>query len=118
MITRADLWWLDGLKVGDRLVIQPYWNETAKSEKLFGPLEVVAIRRNCRSQSGTLVSVKAEGQNFPTCLDAAWFIGPSEAKRRLSEDGWWRSEKHENEKRTEPQAGQVQAPNSRKRSRR
>lgn len=114
MITLADLWWLDGLKVGDRLEVQPYWNETTRIGQLHGPLEVVAIRRTGRSQSGALISVKAEGHAEPTCLDAAWFIGPTDAKKRLSEDGWWRSEKPENEKRTEPQVGPLQTPNTRK----
>ena len=103
MITQADLWWLPGLNVGDRLEIQPYWNETTRSEQMHGPLEVVAIRRNVRCQSGTLVSVRPEGRDYSTCLDAAWFIGPHEAKKMKGEDGWWRTEKPENEKPTQHQ---------------
>lgn len=95
MITLADLWWLDGLKVGDRLVIQPYWNESTRTEQLHGPLEVVAVRRTGRSQSGALISVKAEGHVYPTCLDAAWFIGPHGNGKIKGEDGWWRRERIE-----------------------
>lgn len=102
MMTKQDLWWLDSLKVGDKLEIQPYWNESTKSGQLHGPLEVVAIRRTGRSQSGALVSVKAEGHDYPTCLDAAWFIGPTGATKWLDEDGWWKTKPNENEKRTKP----------------
>ena len=104
MITRQDLWWLDGLQPGDRIEVQPYWNETTKTEKLIGPLEVVAIRRTARSQSGALVSVREEGKEFATCLDAAWFVGPSGAQRTLGADGWWRCNRNGNENRTEPKS--------------
>lgn len=95
MITRQDLWWLDELKPGDRIEVQPYWNETTKTEKLIGPLEVVSIGRTSRSQSGALVSVREEGKEFSICLDAAWFIGPYGCRKVQGEDGWWRSERNE-----------------------
>lgn len=95
MITKEDLWWLETVKVGDRLEIQPYWNESTRTGQLHGPLEVVAVRRTGRSQSGVLISVKAEGHAEPTCLDAAWFIGPYGNRKFKEEDGWWRSERNE-----------------------
>lgn len=91
MITKEDLWWLETVKVGDRLEVQPYWNESTRTEQLHGPLEVVAVRRTGRSQSGALISVKEEGHAGPTCLDAAWFIGPHGNRKFKGDDEWWRS---------------------------
>ena len=77
------------MKVGDRLEIQPLWNESARTDKLIGPLEVVAIRHTSRSQSGCLISVRQQGDEYPRCLDAAWFIGPLGLPKEKREDGWW-----------------------------
>ena len=89
MITKEDLWWLPSLKLGDRLEVQPYWNETSRSDKLIGPLEVVAIRRADRVQAGFLISVRPEGSEYSTCLSAAWFVGPWGLPKERRKDVWW-----------------------------
>lgn len=104
MITKDDLWWLPSLKVGDRLEVQPYWNETSRSDKLTGPLEVMAIRRADRVQAGFIISVRPEGCEYSTCLSAAWFVGPWGSPKFKREDGWWIAKRNDHEKRTEPAA--------------
>ena len=103
MITKEDQWWLAGLKIGDNLEIQPYWNESV-TDKLIGPLKVVAIRHTGRSQTGCLISVKQERDEAPLCLDAAWFVGPWGSPKFKREDGWWIAKRNDHEKRTEPAA--------------
>lgn len=69
--------WVKDVKPGDRLRLDPYWNETSGPRlKLPEVVEVAYVREGVNSQSRTMFELReSDRSGRVVSLDAGWFLG-------------------------------------------
>jgi len=68
--------WIDNIRIGDTVRIDPYWNATTPNYLRINPSpKVTGVLRGSKCETGTLIQVKNKsGGDIWLC--AGWFIDP------------------------------------------